>query len=258
MLGTTRPNIVLARRARVGEAGPAAAPTPADLLGPDGMWLSSTRGITTDVGVTSWVDQCANPVTFTQTMDASQPAVNSGPSRVTFDGNNDTMSTPSASKHQWTNKAYYGAWVRRLSAVAGDRPLWNQWDAGDVEQMIIRDRNDFDQFQVFIAINATSFANNNFPALPINTWVFVEVIYDGEQATATDRVRVWFTGVQQTRTGGSGTLPTTCNAANATTRLGSYQGTTNFLNFEVANSYTDKVLPDSSTRAALQAFEAPV
>lgn len=241
-------------------SGTATVPSrPSQLLSSSGMWLSASRGVTIDTGASSWVDQCASPVTFSQSTAAQQPTPNTSPTRLRFDGSNDYMFAASASKHQWTTTAYFAAWVRRLNTATGDRYLWSQWDASDVEQLILRDRNSSNYFEVVAAISGVAFATAQYPKLTVNAWQFAEMIFDGSQATANNRVKVYYGGVEQTRTGGSGTMPTSINAAAAFAMIGTFQGTsgTSNLNFDVAAIYTDKTIPSASVRAALMAFEAP-
>jgi hypothetical protein len=204
--------------------------------------------------ISSGVGALANPVTGDQ---PSLMTVN-GTTFLRFDGANSDLFTADVSALRSTGPRGYWAWhVRMPTTVAGARILYGQW--GTTERF--RVTSDLTtQINVQVALSAFAFAFSTFivPLATQQAGMFLEILYDGSQATATARIKLFVDSTEIARAGGMGSIPATMLAGNAASAwLGSFEGASN-KEIDVSHMYVGNDLPTAFERLNLRAFEAPV
>lgn len=203
--------------------------------------------------ISSSVGALANPVTGDQ---PTLMTVN-GTTFLRFDGLNSDLFTADVASLRSTGARGYWAWhVRMPAVVAGARTLYGQW--GTTERFrVTSDLTTQINVQVALSAFAFAFSTFNVPLATQQAGMFLEVLYDGSQGTATARIKLFVNLVEVARASGMGSIPATMLAGNATSAwLGSFEGSSN-KEIDVSHMYVGNDLPTAFDRLNLRGFEAP-
>jgi hypothetical protein len=196
---------------------------------------------------------------FIQPTPADRPLIivlSNGVRALRFDAATQDMFLPEVAAMRHSPQLYL-AWHLRKPATGNSGHLFAQW--GAAERFSIQWLNNT-RFEVKVAIDAVTFAqrNYNFTNAQLQAGGWLELTYDGNDATPSNRQKLWFDGADIATSGVAGTMPATLQPGDATDAwLNSLNGANN-MNFDIAHFYWATQIPSDTIRAALRAHRAPV
>jgi hypothetical protein len=237
---------------RLAAGGPPGSPVIAHWSGNVGSVASITNRAGGTVGA------------MVQATTADQPellTLQNGVKYLRFDGAQSDMNTSAVARLKATGPKRYWAFHLRLP-VPGAGTIYSEWSEGgaSVAERMKIETDASNDVQISIAINSIAFAFQKFsvPLVTQQAGPWVEVLFDGTQATAANRLALWVDGAQVSPASSSGTLPALLQAGDAVSYwLGSQSGSSNKL-VDVAHLYIASSIPGAAERAYLRAFEAPI